>query len=185
MTVPPFGADAVVLAGGRGRRLGGADKAMLDIAGRTSLQRVLDALGEVQRIVVVGPERDVTTPVRWTREQPARSGPASALRAGIALTSAPVVVVLAADTPLVRGSTVRRLLDAIGTSDGALLVDGEGRDQPLVGAYRRSAVAGRPGSSLRWLLGGLDLNRLPDTEAVSLDVDTAADLARVRARLRG
>lgn len=178
-------ADAVVLAGGSGRRLGGLDKATLDIAGRSSLQRVLDALSSVQLIVVVGQRREVDTAVGWTREHPVGSGPASALRAGIALTSAPLVVVLATDAPLVHHGTVIRLIEAVGSSDGALLVDDDGRDQPLVGAYRRAAVAGRPGNSLRRMLSDLELVRLPDADGVSLDIDTAADLAKLRARLRG
>ncbi|NJP68904.1 NTP transferase domain-containing protein, partial [Streptomyces spiramenti] len=37
----PF--DAVVLAGGAGRRLGGADKAAVRVGGRTLLDRVLTA----------------------------------------------------------------------------------------------------------------------------------------------
>lgn len=184
--------DAVVLAGGRGRRLGGADKAALDLAGTTSLDRVLAAVSDARTSVVVGPRRPTLptqAPVRWTLEQPRHSGPASALRTGVAMTGAPMVVVLATDVPLVDASLVHDLVRAAHGHDGALLVDDDGRDQPLVGAYRRRALAGRPGRSLRAMLAPLDLLRLADDRRLSRDIDTADDLAEVRAqmaaRLRG
>ncbi|MFZ2514092.1 MAG: NTP transferase domain-containing protein, partial [Candidatus Lutibacillus vidarii] len=36
--------DAIVLAGGRGSRLGGVDKGAVPVAGRALLDRVLDAV---------------------------------------------------------------------------------------------------------------------------------------------
>src|SRR5262247_3408692 len=52
------GYDVIVLAGGGGRRLGGLDKAALQVGNRSLLDRVLDACGRADRIVVVGPRRD-------------------------------------------------------------------------------------------------------------------------------
>ncbi len=47
--------SAVILAGGRATRLGGANKALLEIGGRTVLQRVVDALHPlVNQTIVVG-----------------------------------------------------------------------------------------------------------------------------------
>ena len=51
---------AVVLAGGAGRRMDGADKAALELDGATFLDRVLRAAaGVAGRLVVVGPPRPV------------------------------------------------------------------------------------------------------------------------------
>ncbi|MDJ0338471.1 NTP transferase domain-containing protein [Cryobacterium sp. PH31-O1] len=47
--------DLIVLAGGRGSRLGGALKPAVEVAGRTLLSRVLDARGFARNAVVVGP----------------------------------------------------------------------------------------------------------------------------------
>src|SRR4051794_27690959 len=74
--------DAIVGAGGRGTRLGGVDKASLDVAGRSLLERVLDAVAAARTVVVVGDERPTGRPVRWTREQPAYGGPVAAAYAG-------------------------------------------------------------------------------------------------------
>ncbi|XVV06848.1 molybdenum cofactor guanylyltransferase [Actinosynnema sp. CA-248983] len=61
--------DAVVLAGGRGSRLGGVDKAAVEVGGRTLLDHALDAVRGARRTVVVGPEKPVPGVV-WTREEP-------------------------------------------------------------------------------------------------------------------
>ncbi|MEE4545309.1 NTP transferase domain-containing protein [Streptomyces sp. V4-01] len=76
--------DAVVLAGGAARRLGGADKPALPVGGRMLLDRVLAACPGARATVVVGPRRPTSRPVRWTREDPAGGGPLPALAAGLA-----------------------------------------------------------------------------------------------------
>ncbi|MEU4744233.1 NTP transferase domain-containing protein, partial [Actinosynnema sp. NPDC023658] len=58
---------AVVLAGGRGSRLGGVDKASLVVDGRTLLDHVLDAVAAARQVIVVGPRKDDVTGVTWAR----------------------------------------------------------------------------------------------------------------------
>ena len=75
--------DLVVLAGGRGERLGGADKAALLVDGRTLLERVLDVdLGG--RVVVVG-DTPVPDGVHRTLEDPPGGGPVAGIAAGLDL----------------------------------------------------------------------------------------------------
>ncbi|MEU0572553.1 NTP transferase domain-containing protein, partial [Nonomuraea sp. NPDC005983] len=74
--------DAVVLAGGEARRLGGADKPGLTVGGRTIAERVVSAVPDAARVVVVGPERALPGVV-FTREDPPGGGPVPALRAGL------------------------------------------------------------------------------------------------------
>lgn len=153
--------DAVVLAGGSGRRLGGADKPALEVGGRSMLDTVLTACSGAGRTVVVGPRRAVARPVTWTREDPPGGGPAAALAAGLAEVTAEVVVVLAADLPFLDVPTVEQLAGAV-AGDGAVGVDAHGRDQLLCSAWRtaalRKALAGRElqDASLRSVLSGLD-----------------------------
>jgi len=196
--------DAVVLAGGAARRLGGADKPGVRVGGRALLDRVLAACADARTTVVVADPRPTVRPVTWARERPPGGGPVAALYAGLRHTTAQDVVVLSADLPFLTEETVRRLLTALGTSDaeGVLLTDTDGRDQPLVAAYRTSAlrreltvlngVPARSGSAesggltglpLRRLTAGLDLTRVPDPVA-SFDCDTWDDIATARARIR-
>ncbi|MFT4082535.1 MAG: NTP transferase domain-containing protein, partial [Nocardioides sp.] len=72
---------AIVLAGGRGSRLGGVDKATLEIGGRSLLHRVLAACADAAEVVVVG-DPVAGTEARFVREQPPYAGPAAALLAG-------------------------------------------------------------------------------------------------------
>lgn len=202
--------DALILAGGAGRRLGGADKALLDVGGRTLLERVLAAVAEADRVVCVGPVRATNQMVTWCREEPPGGGPVAALSAGLeslsastgaalstgagagassALSPPEVVVVLAVDLPFVDVEAVSALVQAIGDLDGAVAVDGTGRAQPLLAAYRRAALdarlrlIGRPGGARVWdLVAGLRLRDVPLTAAAE-DCDTVEALHAARAQL--
>jgi molybdopterin-guanine dinucleotide biosynthesis protein A len=151
---------AVVLAGGRGRRLGGPAKPAIAVGGLPMLQRVLAAVAAAEVRVVVGPaELAVLVPagVRMALEQPAGGGPVAALAAGLLAVPADAgqrrtgigralptrVAVLAADLPLLSASAVDRLVAAIGDGDGAVYVDGSGRHQWLCGAWRADALRRR------------------------------------------
>ncbi|MFF9122546.1 NTP transferase domain-containing protein [Streptomyces sp. NPDC014889] len=199
----PLAHDAVVLAGGAARRLGGADKPGLRVGGRALLDRVLDACADAHTTVVVADPRPTARPVRWTREEPAGAGPLAALDAGLRHTTADHVVVLSADLPFLERDTVRRLLTALraGRTDGVLITDSDGRDQPLVAAYRAQALrralaalartasdgpdegGALTGLPLRRLTAALDLTRVPD-DVASFDCDTWDDIAIARARIR-
>ncbi|WP_419184409.1 NTP transferase domain-containing protein [Streptomyces coelicoflavus] len=201
----PAGYDAVVLAGGAARRLGGADKPGLRVGGRALLDRVLAACAGARTTVVVADVRPTARPVTWAREDPPGGGPLAALAAGLRHTTAEHVLVVSADLPFLAGPTVGRLLSALaaGDADGVLLTDADGRDQPLVAAYRASVLrrelaalardrAGRgdradgallTGLPLRRLTGALRLTCLPDAVA-SFDCDTWDDIATARARIR-
>ncbi|MFF3450782.1 NTP transferase domain-containing protein [Streptomyces sp. NPDC002667] len=109
------GYDAVVLAGGAARRLGGEDKPGVRVGGRTLLDRVLAACADATRTVVVAGPRPTARPVAWAREDPPGGGPLAALDAGLRLTEAPHVLVLSADLPFLEEKTVRRLLDTLRT----------------------------------------------------------------------
>ncbi|HET8641771.1 MAG TPA: molybdenum cofactor guanylyltransferase [Pseudonocardiaceae bacterium] len=184
-----MGWGAVVLAGGRARRLGGVDKPALVVGGRTMLDTVLLACAGAGSIVVVGETRPVAVEVGWVREEPPHGGPLAGLTAGLGALPGPpeLVAVLAADLPGLRAGTVGRLLDAVdgdGGTDGALLVDRDGRPQWLAGVWRCTALRrglaelGNPsGRPLHALLGGLRAIRVPGRDTEVADIDTAADLA--------
>ncbi|MEU8649555.1 NTP transferase domain-containing protein [Streptomyces sp. NPDC048737] len=185
-----------MLAGGGARRLGGADKPGVRVGGRALLDRVLAACTHAETTVVVADPRPTARPVRWAREDPPGAGPVAALGAGLRHVTADSVVVLSADLPFLAADTVRRLLAALNAegAEGALLTDADGRDQPLVAAYRTSALrrelsalgeehGGLTGLPLRRLTAGLDLTRVPDPVA-SFDCDTWDDIAAARTRIR-
>ena len=201
MPAHPHVFDAVVLAGGRGSRLGGTDKPGLVVGGQTLLASVISAVTSAgaARVVVVGPERPAMPGapaqgggrLRYTREDPPGRGPVAALRCGLAEVSAPVLVLAAADLPFLRPAHVARLLAALAgpAAAGAVAMDAAGRPQWLASAWPAAGLRGAldryPGSSLRGLLAPLDPVLLPDETAAGqpppwLDCDTAEDLRLAR-----
>ena len=185
------GFDAVVLAGGESRRMG-TDKTRVDVGGRPVLDRVLDAVADAARVVVVGPERPVARPVLWTREQPPGGGPAAAVAAGLALVEQAQVVVVAGDLPLLTASAVTALREASRGHDGAVLVDDDGEEQLLAGCWRTEALRAAAvrsgtlaGRSVRSLLADLDRARVRPSEGAPmawLDCDTPEALQKARER---
>ncbi|MFG3347695.1 DUF6457 domain-containing protein [Streptomyces sp. NPDC048018] len=246
--------DAIVLAGGAARRLGGADKPGVRVGGRPLLDRVLAGCRDAGRTVVVAEPRATARPVEWTREEPPGGGPVAALAAGLGRlaeaatpgrtapadswpagsssavapsaagssrrsssakagpgrpdagprgtgasgSSAGLVLVLSADLPFFDAGTARRLVDALAAAPDAeavMGVDAEGREQPLVAAYRVAALrrelagvaaaqGGLDGLPLRRITAGLRLVRIPAEASASFDCDTWEDIAAARARIR-
>jgi molybdopterin-guanine dinucleotide biosynthesis protein A len=185
----------VVLAGGASRRWGGRDKTSVPLGDRTVLEHAVGSLVAGAGVgmpdaVVVGPPdhaaRAGLTGVRWVREEPPGGGPVAALAA--ALPGLPdvvaVVVVGAGDAPFA-GEAVPSLLAAVTPEvDGAIGVDADGRDQPLLGVYRvaslRAALAsvGDPaGARVRDVVARLRVTRIPVNPRAAFDLDTPEDLA--------
>ncbi|HNP57494.1 MAG TPA: NTP transferase domain-containing protein [Gordonia sp. (in: high G+C Gram-positive bacteria)] len=180
--------DAVILAGGRARRLAGADKPSSLIGGRRLIDIALAAVAGAQRIVVVGPDRDLPAQVITAREDPPFAGPVAAVDAGLAalgtLPDGREIAVLAADLPFVSAEQIgelaarRRAVDA----PVALAVDEAGHTQYLLGVWRadalRAALSTADASMRSLVPAGVLTVPLADTD----DIDTAEDLALARLR---
>lgn len=182
---------AVIVAGGRGNRLGGVDKPGLTVAGRSLLDRALESVPGAQT-VVVGPKRVLPPGVSGVLEDPPGSGPASAIVAGLAAlpVSDGLVAVVAADLPGVSVAVVRRLADAVQGGPGAILTDPSGGAQWLLGVWRqeplRAAVAIRGSwvdASVRSLLAPLNPVLVPALADEHADLDTPEDRRSWEARL--
>lgn len=182
-TVEPY--DAVILAGGGARRLGGADKPGLLVGGRSLVARVGAAVADAEQIVLVGPARPELPAALTVREDPPGAGPVPALRAGLARVRAPWAAVLAADLPFLAADDIGGLRRRARDDAGAILVDDEGRSQWLAGVWRtatlRAALADYTGASLRGLMAPLDPTRLRAAERrlpAWYDCDTHNDVIK-------
>lgn len=183
--------DAVILAGGQGRRMGGAVKPALTVGGRRLVDIALDAVADASVTVAVGAAMSTSRPVQWTRETPIGGGPVAALAAALPLFRARVVVVLAADLPFITVAAVDQLVAACGDAGTVVAIDSDGRDQPLIGCYDvaalRAAIPGEPrDASMRSLLSELATRAeiirvdLGGDPPVTWDCDTTADLTRAQ-----
>ncbi len=202
MTVPPGPTAhflaAVVLAAGRGARLGGLPKALLELDGEPLIRRIVGALqvgGAAEVVVVTGHHAARVEPalrgldVRVVRNPDPDAGPASSQRLGLAAIArddADVVMALA-DQPLVGAADVAALIDAWRRRPPDIdalhpLVDGERGNPVVIGAPARAQVlAGPPALGCRqWqaahparVLAWPTANRHYRT-----DIDTPEDLVR-------
>lgn|GEM_PF-455228 len=190
--------DAVILAGGRGRRMAGGPgstaKPLRKLAGWPMLDHVLLACSAASRQIVVGggSRIGIGEPV-FCREQPAGSGPVAALSAGLRHVQRPVVLVLAADLPFVAGALgpLRAVLAREPATQAVALVDPSGRINYLAAAWRTAALyaaldrLGDPTDRpVRALYDSVAVSYLPDFDAWGTDCDTPADLRLAESRIR-
>ena len=197
MVTAPARLGAVVFAGGRGSRLGGVDKAALELGGVPLVERAVAAAEQagVDAPIVVGPPGAAPARCTTVREQPPYSGPLAALAAALAVLPPEIDEVLLLACDLVRpDEVVARLRVSAPSSDedGVLLRDPDGRAQWLAGRYRATAlrdavaalggdVAGRP---LRRVMDALRLRPLDASAETVADIDTPEDLERARRTTR-
>ena len=186
------GWTAIVLAGGRGLRLGGTDKAALPVRGRTALDLLLEQLPAEAPVIVAGPSRPTVRSVHFAEEPVPFQGPVAGIAAAVADVETDHVVVMAVDAPL-SGALALPLLERLAGApdrsiDAVVAVDAEGRPQPLCSAWRarglRRALESLPtvdGAAMRSLLAQAHVAEWPVPDEQHhrlLDIDTPADLDR-------
>lgn|SRR5262245_3565846 len=190
----------VLLAGGRGRRLGNADpKALAMCAGRTLFARALETLRTLcDETVVVAPS-ELALPVlegERVADPPGAVGPLPALVAGLVARTHDEALVLAVDLPLVGTATLAALRDRRGSARAIVPRPG-GMAQPLAAWYagdvgatlgeilasgERSVIAAVERLRPTWVEDD-ELARLPGGVEAWLNVNTREELDAAEARL--
>jgi len=121
----------VVLAGGEGRRMGGADKGLQPFAGRALTAVVLERLRpQVDRLVIsanrnLDAYRAFGCPV-ITDTTPGHAGPLAGLQAAFAGTDTPLLLSAPCDSPCLPPDLAHRLLAALQAGAGGLAVPRSG-----------------------------------------------------------
>jgi molybdopterin-guanine dinucleotide biosynthesis protein A len=200
--------SAVVVAGGRSRRFGAADKAFATVDGRSLLGRVLDALAPAidelvvncrpaQRRRIVAHLDGVDAPTAIATDPVPDAGPLAGLATGLETASGRTVVAASCDRPGLESTLVAALCRrATATDADAVVPRLDGHPQPLCAAYDRErvllaaeAALAADDRCLRALLDRLDVEPVAEstvrergwTDALR-DVDTPADRRRAVAR---
>jgi molybdopterin-guanine dinucleotide biosynthesis protein A len=184
---------AVVLAGGKAERLGGLNKAFIEIGGRRLIDRARDAItGCDPCLLAVGHtpfDAPGFTPVRDLATDYA--GPLAGVAAAVEAlrqTDAELLLSLAVDTPFFPADFIARALPLLGSAPVVLAAFGL-QNYPTNALWRLSAIRDLPEAvrggtaphSLKRLAEGLGATRLDYAGLVSNDpfrnINTPADLA--------
>ncbi len=181
-----------VLAGGRGRRLGGA-KATAMLCGRPLLAWTLDPVrAALARVAVVTKPETVLPPlprgVQVWREPSVVCHPIVGVLEALYRARGAAVVICAVDLPLVSAAVIELLASTPADGAPAVIAGAAGRVQPLLARYEPAAAAGlrrAPSQApLTATVMGLDPRVVAVDEQALVNVNTAADL-RATARLLG
>jgi molybdopterin-guanine dinucleotide biosynthesis protein A len=134
------GWTGVVLAGGRSSRMG-RDKALIEVDGRSLLDRTLDKLDRhVSELLVIGePEKyGVVGPFVVADEWPGK-GPLGGLATAMRYASNDKLLVVGCDLPGLNDRLFEVLKEQLGYSTEAVVPRHDGLIEPLAAAYHRKA----------------------------------------------
>lgn len=188
------GTLGVLLAGGRGRRLGLAvPKALATLGGRTFLELALEALGGACDEVVVALPAGLDLPlagVARVDDLEPDAGPLAGMIAAFDTRVFDRAIVLGVDYPLMRAGVLRELVRAFDEQPGldAVIPVADDRAQPLAAVYAPSAVPilrahfEQGGRSVMEGVDRLRTARLVMTGDAFTHVNTPDDLARAESR---
>jgi molybdopterin-guanine dinucleotide biosynthesis protein A len=198
--VPTEDVTAIILAGGRASRLGGVDKAALEIGGETVLDRVLKALGNMAGpvLAIVNDDRlDADTRLTVIHDPEPHAGVLPALLAALDAATTPLAVLVACDMPFLDAGLLAHLVDRAAQCDAVIpLVDG--RPEPMHAVYRvepcRAAIRDALARDQRRMISFLDQVRTCRVEEGDLrqfdpelrsffNVNTPEDLDAARRRV--
>lgn len=133
---------AAILAGGRARRMDGANKAALTFGGRTIAERQLDVLREIAvEVLVVGGD-----PAQWPAgitvvpDRVADAGALGGIYTAVTASTAERVLVVGCDMPFVSLPFLRMLADVPGAD--VVLPRSERGYEPLCAIYSKACAAG-------------------------------------------
>lgn len=136
-------AAAAILSGGQARRMAGADKAWLEVAGRSIVHRQLEVLEQrFDAIAMVVADRGETRDLHLTAlgDRVGGLGPLDGIASALAWSPQEWVLVIANDMPNVSLAVIDALLSARRSGHQIVGTIVENRAQPLLALYHTSLL---------------------------------------------
>ncbi|MET0065927.1 MAG: molybdenum cofactor guanylyltransferase MobA [Candidatus Thiodiazotropha sp.] len=142
--IGPEAVTAVILAGGRGQRMGGADKGLVPFNGRPLIAHVIEAIGPQVRSVMINANRNLAKYQRFGYPVFADSlidyqGPLAGFLAAMEVVQTPYLVTVPCDGPLLANHLVYRLSQVLERDSAEIAVAHDG--QRLQPVYAMLAVS--------------------------------------------
>ncbi len=145
--------SAVVLAGGRGRRMGMVEKALLEFKGKTIIERLLESLFRIVDEVILSvrdsAQKEKFRPViekfpaheiRFCFDTLEDAGPLEGIRAGLLESRSEYSFVCAGDMPFINIRVVDMLFEKASGHDAALPRWEDRKFEPLHAVYSRKLI---------------------------------------------
>jgi molybdenum cofactor guanylyltransferase len=135
----------LILAGGEGRRVGGADKGLLDYQGKPLVAHVIERLAPQVDTLLVSANRNLDDYLDFgypvvTDASAERLGPLAGIAAGVRACETPWLVACPCDCPHLPLDLVARLLDGVGSAPLAIAATSAGT-QPTFMLCRRELLS--------------------------------------------
>lgn len=195
MTDPTSGVTGLILAGGRGSRMGGVDKGLQPLEGKPLVEHALQRLAPQVQALMINANRSLETYARyglpvWPDADAAFAGPLAGFLAGLARCDTEWLVTVPCDTPRFPLDLVARLRAGLSAGAKAAMVvteeAGRAQRQPVFSLLHRSLqsdladyLAAGDRKIERWLerVGCTDVH-FDDADAF-VNVNTQAELQRL------
>lgn len=131
---------AVILAGGKSRRMGGICKADLVIGDRSIFERIRQELDFFDEIIISSNDTEKYEKYgRVMTDIYNNCGPAGGIYTALENCEADALFVTACDMPFIRSETIKGLFGLLGDCDGTAVKNGE-RIEPLFAVYRKNTA---------------------------------------------
>jgi len=190
---PASGIGGLILAGGRGLRLGDTDKGWLALAGMPLAEHVARRLGPQVDALLVSANRNIDRYAAYGQVVvddpglPAWSGPLAGIAAGLAAWPGPWLVTVSCDTPFLPTDLAPRLVRAAQAHDRPIAVAcAQGRRHAVCMAVRTDQAAGlrayllsgeRKVASWQMRAGAVEVAFDDASPQAFLNINTPAELA--------
>jgi molybdopterin-guanine dinucleotide biosynthesis protein A len=191
--------SAIVLVGGEAKRAGGQEKYFFSLDGKTFIEHILGALGEVVDEIVLA-ARDPAQCERFSHLEGVRCvsdirkgiGPVGGLHAGVLAAQGDLVAVVACDMPCISARVLEHLFSLMDDYDAVIPAWNPEMLEPLHAVYRRSVLLAyleEPGHrSLREMVASMrvrfveieDLRQMDPDLATFTNVNKLEELERIR-----
>ena len=188
----------LVLAGGRGSRLGGLDKGLLELHGRPLVAYPLAALDPLAGGLLISANRHLREYAAWATVVPdaiqGQPGPLAGILTGFECSQTPWLALAPCDAPLAQTALWRRLVQALEKNEAeAAVAERGGRLEPafcLLHSGLANGLAARLARGERGLGAWLETVSpvrvdCSDHPAWFLNINTAEDLARATTLFAG
>lgn len=134
---------SAILAGGKSRRMGGADKALIKVDGVPMIERVVKAVTPwVEETVIIAntPEAYEHIGLPVYRDIVTGMGPLSGLVTAFDILDTNELLLVACDMPFVTTEMIRFIISCANRGGDGVIPFADGREQGLLAVYRKPAI---------------------------------------------